>query len=396
MNNYPIIYHGSENSLDTDAYIIIPQPLSAAQSKALCESYTEINANLICVKDGCVVWSYKGVSDECNNSILSTYNLHQQHYKNPVQHKAQRQYALKMLRTIRGLLTYCTRTQYRVAVKKALQSASVEEKIKTLKSIDLRQISDFKKNSFIEVYKFLAFQMSQSLALLEDNEEIFTKNAAIAKYPVLKPYIDRVDCDVEQLSVFYEKFCIFLEKNIKKVEKQELYTTNFHGCVEVVDVQKEVTMAPVVVFDIDGTLLDETHREHLRLAGLWDEYFQACLQDTPIEHIIDLTHYFKSIGYEIWLMSGRSESILAKTKQSLTQCGVVYDYLKLRAVDNKTPDYVLKPGWISRLIGKERVKYVFDDTPAVIDGFRAKGLNVIDVTQLNTDNCLHLKEKLRQ
>lgn len=81
---YPVIRHGSENSLDVDAYVIVPESMTMQEAKKLCDSYKDINANLLSIKDGVVNWCYKGTVDECNNSILATYNLHKQESECPV------------------------------------------------------------------------------------------------------------------------------------------------------------------------------------------------------------------------------------------------------------------------------------------------------------------------
>lgn len=44
----------------------------------------------------------------------------------------------------------------------------------------------------------------------------------------------------------------------------------------------------VVVFDLDGTLMNTDHREDLREAGMWEAYYNACDKDTPIQIVIDL------------------------------------------------------------------------------------------------------------
>ena len=142
-------------------------------------------------------------------------------------------------------------------------------------------------------------------------------------------------------------------------------------------------MPPVVIFDLDNTLFDETHRSHLREAEQWENYFDLCHLDAPIEHVIQLTHDYKQKGYEIWIMSGRSENVLDKTIQSLENHKVAYDNIKLRAEDNFMPDYVLKPAWARNLVGLERIEAVYDDQPEVIKGFKKKNLNVIDVTTLS-------------
>lgn len=390
-NTFPIIYHGSENSLDVDAYIIVDKPLTAQESKELCTQYTSINANLICVEAGQVSWCYKGVEDECNNSILATYHLHTQEFPNPIAQPMPRQYALKMLRTIRGLLSYCSRTEHRESVKKALQSRDLFLKIKVLESIDLTRIVDFKKNNTTEVYKFFAFQMAQTRALLEDNEEIFTKNAAALKYPQLAPYLKREKATARALQIFFKQYLKLIKSQVKKVAEQEYYATNFHGNVEVVDTDKEITLPPVAVFDIDGTLLDDIHRKHYRDSAQWEEYFKRCVHDTPISHVISLTHQYKNMGYEVWLMSGRSEDIMQETLDSLARHNVAFDHIKLRHTDSRLPAQFLKPAWISRYIGRERVRVVFDDSPEVIAGFQKKGLNVIDVNHLSPQNIKNFK-----
>lgn len=380
MTPYPIIIHGSENSLDVDAYVVIPNILEFKEAKALCDSFKDINANLLYIKNGQVAWCYKGTIDECNNSILSTYALHKQKFENPITEPMARQYGLKMVRTIRGLLSYNSRTELREEIKKSLTSSSLDLKIQTMKLVNFNKVEDFQKTSKVEAYKFLAFQMGQCLALIEDNVELFTKNSVAKYYPQLAKYVNREESDAQDLQNFYEKFIFFIEKSYKKVEKHELYATHFHGLTEVIDCKKEKTLPKVVIFDIDGTLMDETHRAHLRQEGKWDEYFDMCHLDTPIEKIVQLTHAYHDKGYEVWLLSGRSISCEEKTLTSLKEHSVYFDQIKLRGKDVMIPDYVLKPAWVSKYIGLERVEVVYDDTPSVIEGFRKKGLNVIDVT----------------
>lgn len=385
---YPIIYHGSEDSLDVDAYVIIPQELPFNEAKKLCDSYKEINANLLSVKDGVVNWCYKGTVDECNNSMLNTYHLHKQNHPNPIKNKLERSYSLKLVRTIRGLLSYHSRTDKRIEVKKALSSSDLSFKMEILSSIDLTKVSDYEKNSLTEVYKFFAFQLGQTYALLKDNVELFTKKDVAQHYPKMAPYLKRVEGHpVNELQNFWAEFNSFVLANFNKVEKHDLFYTEFHGKKEVIDVKKEIVLPRVVVFDIDNTLMDETHRAKYRESGDWDTYFDLCHLDTPLKHIIKLTHEYKNKGYEVWVMSGRSESILDKTIASLKEHNVYFDNIKLRGLDNKMPDFVIKPAWTRKLIGIERIDYVYDDTDAVIEGFRKYGLNTIDVKEL------HKKEK---
>lgn len=380
--SYPIIRHGSEDSLDVDAYVILPAPLEFKEAKKLCDSYKDINANLLVVSGGVVSWCYKGTKDECNNSILATYHLHEQNFPCPIEFVADRQYGLKMLRTIRGLLSYNSRTELREEIKKALTSDDLNKKLEVLNKVDLTKVADFQKTSLTEAYKFFAFQMGQTLGLLQDNVELFTKKAVGEYYPELMPYLKREPSSPNNLQQFYSSFTGFVGENFTKLKHHQLFSTNFHGKREVLDCKKEITLPRVVIFDIDGTLMDESHRKHLRESGDWDTYFSKCDLDVPIQKMVDLTKEYKSKGYEIWLMSGRSETCKDKTIQSLNEHGVCFDCINLRGSDVFVPDYVLKPAWVSKYVGIERVDAVYDDTDKVIEGFRSKGLNVFDVKEM--------------
>ncbi|MFK5284307.1 hypothetical protein ACI3PL_32475, partial [Lacticaseibacillus paracasei] len=46
------------------------------------------------------------------------------------------------------------------------------------------------------------------------------------------------------------------------------------------------------------------------------------------------------------------------------------------------PDYILKPSWVAKYIGIERVEEIFDDREKVLEGFRKKGLPATDITRI--------------
>ncbi len=382
MEDLVIIIHGSENSLDRDAYIVVPEEMNNQDSKELCSQYKELNANLIKVVDGNVVWSYKGTKDECNNSIMKTYHLHKQDFENPITSLVERDSGIKMLRTIRGILSYCSRTQWRVDVKKALSSSSLDVKMAALKSINLMEVDDFQKNTKIEAYKYLAFQMGQTLALIKDGIELFTKNQVINYYPELTDYLNRTPADAKKLTDFYNRFVKYLDNSYQKVNDKDLYMVQFHGQKQILDAKKEVSLPPVVIFDVDGTLMDETHRKKYRDNKEWEKYFSLCDLDNPIQPIIDLTKEYRAKGYEIWVMTGRSNSVKDKTVDSLKKAGVEFDHIKMRGENVFIPDYILKPAWVAKYIGIERVESIYDDRDIVIEGFKKKGLKAINVNDI--------------
>lgn len=382
---FPVIKHGSENSLDEDIYVVIPQPVSFKEAKTICDSYKPKNANVLVITDGIVTWNFKGTIDECNNSILHTYSLHQQSYPLPITRPVKRLYGLKMLRTIRGILSYCSRTEHREQVKKALKNTYVFDKIQALSKIDITKISDYEKTSIIETYKFFAFQLGQTLALLEHNKELFTKNSVADFYPDLTPALQRMESDPAILQKYLDRFVSICQKETKHVDKQPtLFRTDFFGYKEIIKTLEEIVLPPVVVFDLDGTLYDESHRSKYREALDWDTYFSLCDQDTLIPQVANILLDYAAKGYEIWIASGRSEPIcLDKTIAALKKDNLPFHGIKLRGKDNLVPDYALKPAWMAKYIGLDRIEAVYDDTDRVIEGFRKKGLFVVDIKLLN-------------
>lgn len=210
------IRHGSQDSLDTDVYLVLEEPILVLQRcKEVCESFPDINANLVVIEHGEVVWCYKGTVDEVNNSIYYTYSLHTENVEPcPIFKAVNRNIELKVERTIRGILSYMSRTSLRTEIKTALKSKDLGVKIKALKLIDLPSIESFgKKGTNIEVYKFLCFQLVQVCMLYLGNE-VYTKQDVRNLFPSLASIIDR-----EEDSEAPVKLQTLLNAFISKVEK---------------------------------------------------------------------------------------------------------------------------------------------------------------------------------
>lgn len=220
---YPIYRHGSEDSLDDDAYIILDSIPTFQEAKRFCDSQKELNANVLVIEDNKVIWSFKGTEDECNNSLIKTYHLHKQECPLPDIQLVERDLGLKTVRTIRGLLSYFSKTNIRSTIKQALRSDSFFVKLEALKECRLSFDIDYKKTTHVEVFKFFAFQIGQTLALIESQEELFTKKEVADKYPDLEPFLYRQEnVDVEVLQRYFERFIHFIESHI------ELIGTQYH------------------------------------------------------------------------------------------------------------------------------------------------------------------------
>lgn len=223
-----IFTHGSEDSLDHDVYVIFDHIPTFHEAKSHCDSLDDMNANILVLKDGVVDWCFKGTEDECNNSLFSTYSLHEQAYPNPIIHKVERDIPLKLVRTIRGLLSYFSRTSIRIKIKAALRSSSYEEKMSALKVCQLSYDIDFKKATHIEVFKFYAFQLGQTLALIEHNVELFTKKDVASYYPELYPYLYREVACTEELQAFFERFISWCDSHITQEGVDSYKLTSFY------------------------------------------------------------------------------------------------------------------------------------------------------------------------
>ena len=163
-----------------------------------------------------------------------------------------------------------------------------------------------------------------------------------------------------------------------------------------------------LVFDLDGTLADGSHREHF-ITGEekdWDAFFEACDGDKPHAHVIEVLQSLDRQGHYIEIWSGRSTgrstpqtpggTVLHKTLAWLDAhgIGVAWDpartrrapvsNLRMRPHGDHSPDDELKRGWLqnARRFKHEGVKVpelVFDDRQRVVDMWREEGIPCFQV-----------------
>jgi hypothetical protein len=183
--------HGSPDSVDKDIVYVVDEPMESHICKRLCEIF-DGNPNLAVIKDGHVVWCYKGVPDELNNSMYRTVPLHKENKGNPISGPVERDVCMKVIRAVRIILSHMSRSQYRSMIKSALRGGW-KERLDTLWDIKLEEI-DFdslnKNMSGKDVLKVIAFQTGQTLALI-DGVELYTKGEISDFLPVLGPALYR-------------------------------------------------------------------------------------------------------------------------------------------------------------------------------------------------------------
>jgi hydroxymethylpyrimidine pyrophosphatase-like HAD family hydrolase len=68
-------------------------------------------------------------------------------------------------------------------------------------------------------------------------------------------------------------------------------------------------MSKIVLCDIDGTVANNDHRQHLlKEFKDWDKFFAALIDDKPIPKVIDLIKKYNLDGQKICFITGRPES----------------------------------------------------------------------------------------
>ena len=106
-----------------------------------------------------------------------------------------------------------------------------------------------------------------------------------------------------------------------------------------------------MVFDLDGTLSDHSHRRHL-VEGTprrWSEFWERCSEDVPIALTIDLARSLIKDGCRVEIWTGRSEGVSDETQEWLECHGVAFHKLLMRPTGNYLPANDLKAWWLEGL-----------------------------------------------
>ena len=142
----------------------------------------------------------------------------------------------------------------------------------------------------------------------------------------------------------------------------------------------------LVVFDLDGTLALNEHRQHFvaRPKGEkkdWTGFFDACDLDEPNEPVILLLNHLHNLGHRVEIWSGRTDSVKEKTFFWLGENNVSYVPIKMRKGNDNTPDVELKKQWLDEC--DEKPIMCFDDRDSVVAMWRANDIVCLQVAPGN-------------
>ena len=204
--------HGSADSTDLDIVYALDEMPPFEECQKFCSSNPTENRNIIVVEDGAVKSCFKGIPDEMNNALLTTYPLHQQQYPLLITRAVPRDIFLKDIIITRKLISPLAATPLRSRIKAALR-ADWPGRLGAMKELNLAEIAfdnvgKWKKEDLL---KSMAFQLGQGIGL-HQGVELYTKAEIAARLPKLQPYLYRQAEGVLELQLFYEAYLQLLSQ----------------------------------------------------------------------------------------------------------------------------------------------------------------------------------------
>ena len=145
-------------------------------------------------------------------------------------------------------------------------------------------------------------------------------------------------------------------------------------------------MSKIIVFDIDGTIADCTHRlHHVKKDNPdWKSFFEECVNDAPIESMCDMSIVLSQY-YDIVFCTGRSEECREQTEEWLFKY-VNSNALLMRKEGDYRPDHVVKKELLEEYLKLENLEKssvitIYEDRQTVVDMWRDNGYHVCQVAK---------------
>jgi phosphoglycolate phosphatase-like HAD superfamily hydrolase len=141
----------------------------------------------------------------------------------------------------------------------------------------------------------------------------------------------------------------------------------------------------IVIVDLDGTLCNSGHREHLAVAKDWDAFHSLLGADEPWADVKQMIELLGEVGHFYLVgLTGRNEKYRAMTHQWLMNNDIFLDNLLMRPDWDPRPDHELKPQMLAEMLQvmeltKDNVWFILEDRDRVTEAYRNLGYNVWQV-----------------
>ena len=150
-------------------------------------------------------------------------------------------------------------------------------------------------------------------------------------------------------------------------------------------------MKNTIIFDLDGTLalIDKRREVSTKPNGRldWGKFFNSTniKLDEPNLPVIKMAQLFSEQGFNIVILSGRSNKTETATRSWLSKNKVPFNKLIMRnsETDHFTPDWVLKKNMLDENLNINDVFLVVDDRDRVVKLWRSLGLTTFQVAEGN-------------
>lgn len=148
----------------------------------------------------------------------------------------------------------------------------------------------------------------------------------------------------------------------------------------------------VFLFDLDGTLALNDHRQHLLECSprKWDEWSEACVLDMPNRPLLWLLEIVSNtVGQHAYIITGRDENQRAVTRDWLCKYAhpavAKYVPLIMRPDGNHTEDTKLKAQWfeVMRQLHLDQEFVAIEDRSRMVRMWRSLGVQCWQVAEGN-------------
>jgi len=150
-------------------------------------------------------------------------------------------------------------------------------------------------------------------------------------------------------------------------------------------------MRKIVIFDVDGTLSDATHRRHYVVEPYppvlgWKKDFKKFIElqtlDPPFIFTVTLAQKL-AVDHDVHIVTGRHANHRKDTETWLRHQGVPYCALHMPRMGNRAfdRDDNLKREWLHSFKDRDKVIAVFEDRDRVVKMWREEGIQCFQVAE---------------